>query len=655
MARDIIGRLFGGTATEATAADGSVTTESDLRRVYDPSIGQVSTVAGDSSVSEIEHRHLVDPLDADPATVRQQARAYRDRGIRASGFAASYSIATDALVEAAFSTVREAVESEAAAAAVDRAEADLSSALDATFDSMQTGLAAYDGPRTAADGGSTSEVPPEPVGAGEPREPTSPGTAAADAGPLSLGTEAILDHIGTCLFVLDTAGNIVQWNRGAEQLTGVDREDAYDVEMASEAFYHDNRRGKTLADKVLDAPESAEEAYDVPRVEDVDYTLYRDRSTMTSAAGEEVHISFSAAPLYDDTGDLVGVVEMVQDRTEDVRRRDRTADLLGELQGVMDEIQAGNYDARASFEGGEYVDAELQEAVESVNDLASQFELLATRVHEQVSELHDEAETVADCSIDISASASGQTETMRQLSAEISNLSATVEEVASSATQVDATSSQAEEMAEEGQETAEEAVSLLRDVEESADDVAEDVDALQGRIEEIDEIATVINDIADQTNILALNASIEAARAGQAGEGFAVVADEVKQLAEESQQQAGEIETLIGDIQADTDDTVTNLTTTTGRISEVIEQVEAAMQQLSGIVEAVSETSQGIQEVADATDEQAASTEEVASMIDEAAEQAADIAADVEDIAAANEEQMDRADEIRQHIDQQSF
>ena len=461
--------------------------------------------------------------------------------------------------------------------------------------------------------------------------------------------EALFDHVGASVFVIDAAGDLAVWNEELEELTGVSREAAAEKEMIGQAFYHDGRRAKTLADKVLDAPESADEAYGVPRVDDAGFTLYRDRSTMTAADGDDRHISFSAAPLYDD-GDLVGVIEMVQDRTEDTVRQERTSALVTEVKSTVEALQDGSLDQRASFEDDGYVAAELLSVVDSINDLADRFEVLETRVKAEVSDLHDEAETVAASSMDINEAADEQRETMHQLSAEISTLSATVEEVASSATQVDATSSQAEDLAREGQESAEAAIETMTEVADSAEDVAEDVDSLQDSIDEIDDIATVINDIADQTNILALNASIEAARAGEAGEGFAVVADEVKQLAEESQQHASDIETLIDDIQTDSDETVESLATTTERIDDTIDQVEDAMEKLADIVEAVSEVSDGIQEVADATDEQAASTEEVASMVDEAASKADEIAADIQQIAAANEEQMQRAEDLRDTV-----
>src|SRR6056297_2152474 len=189
----------------------------------------------------------------------------------------------------------------------------------------------------------------------------------------SLSFRPILNHLDVAVFILDTNHDIVIWNAAIEQLTGHSEAEAKSMEMASQAFYNDGRRGKTLADKVLDAPESADEEYDVPRIDDVDYTLYGDTSTMLSGAGIERHIRFTAAPLYED-GDLVGVVEMVEDRTEEVEEHAQLEGLVTELTGTMEQMAAGDLSARASIDEDSYLDDEILQVVDAVNDMAEQLE-----------------------------------------------------------------------------------------------------------------------------------------------------------------------------------------------------------------------------------------------------------------------------------------
>ena len=145
--------------------------------------------------------------------------------------------------------------------------------------------------------------------AGADRGTTQQGTDDRSEFPIGFG--AILDHIDTSLFVVDDGGDLVHWNRAVAQLTGDSpaeaKRKAQEQGVIGPAFYYDGRRSMTLAEKVVEAPESADEEYGVPRVEDVEYTLYADESVMKDARGQDRHISFSAAPLYED-GELVGVV-----------------------------------------------------------------------------------------------------------------------------------------------------------------------------------------------------------------------------------------------------------------------------------------------------------------------------------------------------------
>ena len=80
---------------------------------------------------------------------------------------------------------------------------------------------------------------------------------------------------------------------------------------------------------------------------------------------------------------------------------------------------------------------------------------------------------------------------------------------------------------------------------ETVERAVEKITRINDSSRQIGEIVGVIDGIAFQTNILALNAAVEAARAGEAGRGFAVVASEVRALAQRSGAAAKEIRELI--------------------------------------------------------------------------------------------------------------
>ena len=141
------------------------------------------------------------------------------------------------------------------------------------------------------------------------------------------------------------------------------------------------------------------------------------------------------------------------------------------------------------------------------------------------------------------------------------------------------------------------------------------ISGLTQSAEQINSVLRLISDIADQTNLLALNATIEAARAGEAGKGFAVVANEVKALASQSSRATEDIGTQIQAVQSavalaseailSIEEVIREVNDVSVAISGTVNQQTSVTQEISanmtGASEDVSGISQGFEQIASAT------------------------------------------------------
>ncbi|MFC6723759.1 methyl-accepting chemotaxis protein [Halobium palmae] len=474
-------------------------------------------------------------------------------------------------------------------------------------------------------------------GEGRTDEPSNGSTADSPAAML-MENERLADAIPLCVFVLGPDHEVRIWNREAETLCGTPREEVVGTTEVSVAFYQDGRRAKTLADKVVDAPETAAEEYGVNRSEGVRYTRYEDTSTMKNARGEEVEIWFTATPVYDDDGTFLGVVEMVQDRSDLVAEQRAVESLVGEVNGTLSAIGDGDLGARASFEDAEDVlDRELLDVIDATNEMAAGLESVVRGVGSRTEALVDDIEETAETTEDIRSITGEQREDIRQVVNEMGTLSANMEEVAASAQQVSSAANQAKSAAEVGQEAGTRASTATEEMIDTGQNLVDQIETLESHIESIVDVVDVIADVADQTNLLALNANIEAARVGADGSGFEVVADEVKSLAEETRSHTEEITERIDRVQSQTETTVDAVEDSNEQIHEASDQIADAITSLTEIADAVDEVANGIEEVASANDQQAATVEEVTSLaetvegsaeeVDESVKRVADTAA----------------------------
>jgi methyl-accepting chemotaxis protein len=138
------------------------------------------------------------------------------------------------------------------------------------------------------------------------------------------------------------------------------------------------------------------------------------------------------------------------------------------------------------------------------------------------------------------------------------------------------------------------------------------------RSQEISGVVNLINTIAERTHILALNASMHAASAGEAGRGFAVVADEVQRLAENARQATQQIAALVNNIQVETSDTVNTMNSVITQIVEGSRLAEQAGEQMQVTQKTTSDLVSSVRQIAATSSEQIQVSQELvqlASMI----------------------------------------
>ncbi|MFC7076444.1 methyl-accepting chemotaxis protein [Haloarcula halophila] len=602
-----------------------------LGSAYDPDPERLTPLVGDEATLSTAQHQLTAQLTLGGDDVETLVEEYRGAGVGRDPFVETQAVARDALVEAAFDTLRDTLDTDAQDT-IDAVQAELRRELDALTQRSRTGLAAFDSGTTAT-------------------EPT-PAESSGETG-FSIDFHDVLHHIGTPLFVLDADGDILTWNSSLAELTGVDETEAKSMEMASMAFYPDGRRAKTLADKVLDAPEQTHTEYDVPKVDSADFTLYRDTSVMQDQYGEDRHISFSAAPIYED-GEVVAVVEMVQDRTAEAERHSEITALVEELSTTMQALERGDLDARASVDSTEYIDEALLDVVDSLNNMAENHEALTKQVDAQTAELASAIDQTASAARTVEQQVEQQAESLATAADNVQDVSAGMQEVAATSNEVASSADRALSAAEDGAAASETVQEVTDTLTETSEDLVESVTDLESRMDEVGEIVDVIADVAEQTNMLALNANIEAARAGESGSGFAVVADEVKSLANETSDHAAEISNSIDAIQAQATETADMVETSHEQVQRAESEIGEALSALDEISDAVESAATGIQEVAEANDDQAGAIEDITSTIEDAREHAREAEDATDQIVAATDQQTAAVEELVARVEELS-
>lgn len=390
--------------------------------------------------------------------------------------------------------------------------------------------------------------------------------------------------------------------------------------------------------------------------------------------GEDRRLSRTVIPFKNESGTVVGGMEIARDVTVVAAEREKTERLTAYQDTVMDTLQQNivafaNGDLTveptipepdADFEQMQVVYDEYTEfndalstAIDNFRTVMSRLTLLADDLDETSQDLSANSQEVTASVEEINHSteeiASG-TEDLAEQTDEadmaVSSLTATIEEITASTQEMDAETSHASKRAVDAVDDGSKAVEEIRTAVAATDDIATEVDTLEQKMQEVGSILDVIFTIADQTNLLALNATIEAARAGEHGKGFAVVADEVKKLATEAQESASEIETIITGAQDQTTAVSMQIDTTTDQVSAGADAVESVIDQLSAIEQAIEQTSAATSEVSTAVESQAHNMDDMSATIETAAALSEELSASLQEISAGLSQQSTATDKV---------
>jgi PAS domain S-box-containing protein len=146
----------------------------------------------------------------------------------------------------------------------------------------------------------------------------------------------IIDFLPDATFAIDTGGRVITWNRAIEKMTGVSAENILgkgDYEYAL-PFYHERR--PILIDLVLSENHDASARY--PYIKKEGKNLFSEITIPHFNEGRGAVLWFTASPLYDTAGTVIGAIESIREVTESKRAEEALNQSEEFLNSVVENI-----------------------------------------------------------------------------------------------------------------------------------------------------------------------------------------------------------------------------------------------------------------------------------------------------------------------------
>jgi PAS domain S-box-containing protein len=150
--------------------------------------------------------------------------------------------------------------------------------------------------------------------------------------------EGIIEGSPIPTFVLNRDHKIILWNRACTELTGFAAFEMIGTEKQYIPFYNEKR--PVIADLIIERDfESIEKHYGTKKVQKSSTVeaAYEARDFFRNLGGQNRHLYFLAAPIYDEKGEIIAAIETIQDVSKEERMSKDLREYADTLQNKLQE------------------------------------------------------------------------------------------------------------------------------------------------------------------------------------------------------------------------------------------------------------------------------------------------------------------------------